>query len=123
MKLIQVGNKNIFAKVDDQDYDYLVQFNWRMTFNHHDSPGYVGCTVGSKSKNDRRRYMMHRLIMKPPQHLVIDHIDHDPLNNQRSNLRIVTHKQNAENKLPYGYHKTKTLSELFLKEKIRTQSV
>lgn len=40
---------------------------------------------------------MHRLIMAPPRHLFVDHINNDPLDNRRANLRLCTLQQNAMN--------------------------
>jgi hypothetical protein len=41
---------------------------------------------------------MHRIIMNPANGFEVDHIDGNGLNNQRSNLRIVTRRQNQQNK-------------------------
>lgn len=41
---------------------------------------------------------MHRLIMNTPIGLTVDHIDHDGLNNQKTNLRNCTMKENSMNK-------------------------
>jgi hypothetical protein len=46
--------------------------------------------------------LMHRVIMKPPLGMDIDHKDHNGLNNQKFNLRICTRKQNARNKRSTG---------------------
>jgi hypothetical protein len=40
---------------------------------------------------------MHRVIMNTPHNMKTDHIDGNGLNNQRSNLRIVTARQNGQN--------------------------
>lgn len=38
-----------------------------------------------------------RVIMEPPKHLQVDHINGDPLDNRRANLRACTRAQNAAN--------------------------
>jgi hypothetical protein len=48
------------------------------------------------------KYMVHRLIWiynyeKIDENLVIDHIDHDGLNNRLTNLRLVTNEENLKN--------------------------
>jgi len=48
---------------------------------------------------------MHRVIMNPPEGLVVDHIDGNGLNNQRSNMRICTAAQNSKNRTGYGASK------------------
>lgn len=46
----------------------------------------------------RVEVILHRLLMQPPRHLYVDHIDHDGLNNKRSNLRVVTNAENQQNR-------------------------
>jgi len=41
---------------------------------------------------------VHRLILDAPRGTIVDHIDHDGLNNKRSNLRLVTQSQNQQNR-------------------------
>ncbi len=41
---------------------------------------------------------MHREIMNPPDGFVVDHINHNTLDNQRNNLRVCTYSQNNSNK-------------------------
>ena len=44
-----------------------------------------------------KRTFLHRLIMNCPDNLFVDHIDGNTRNNRRSNLRIVTHRDNMNN--------------------------
>lgn len=82
------------AIVDDDDYEWLVsEYKW-----YTNKKAYVqGWKNGSgKSKT----HYMHKEIMNPQPGMLVDHIDRNPLNNQRSNLRIVTRLQNNMNSGP-----------------------
>lgn len=75
--------------VDDEDYNYLNQFNWQVDKN--------SCvSTHTNSLLDSR--LIHRVIMKPPVGVEIDHIDGNRLNNQKSNLRFATSSQNKINR-------------------------
>ena len=101
MKLIPLSNTNkckgngqYFTQVDDEDYDELIKSNWQ--YNNRDGNVYAQRheTVNGK----RTTIRMHRQIMKLTNpKIFIDHIDHDGLNNQKSNLRTCTNQQNARN--------------------------
>ena len=78
-----------FALVDADDYYRLVKFPWLA--NKSSSTFYAART------RNRKKLMMHRVIMNPPGHLFVDHIDHNGLNNCRSNLRLCTPAQNRYN--------------------------
>ena len=78
------------APVDMTDAHLVRQHKW-----HRGGTGnrYV---VASTPKGEPPLYL-HRLIMAPGPNEIIDHINGDPLDNRRSNLRIVTPSQNAAN--------------------------
>jgi hypothetical protein len=46
----------------------------------------------------RKLVMLHRFLFDNPEGFVIDHINHDTLNNTRSNLRVVTFAENQMNR-------------------------
>jgi hypothetical protein len=50
-----------------------------------------------KTRKKQKTLYMHRVIMNPPADMVIDHINGNPLDNRRCNLRVVTHQQNMWN--------------------------
>lgn len=83
-----------FTKVDDEDYQYLNQWKWHCAKCKDNYRACRNITIGKKIQ--KRIYMSH-IIMEPKIGFVVDHIDHNTLNNQRSNLRICSRKQNARN--------------------------
>jgi hypothetical protein len=84
------------AIVDDEDYEFLMQWKWHASKKHESY--YAQRHLGKDGKWTNQ--YMHRLIaermgINSPQ---IDHHDRDPLNNCRSNLRPATHSQNMHNR-------------------------
>lgn len=90
---IPVGHDR-FAYVDNEDYRYINSFKW--CSRKQGRTFYARRQV--KTERGKRAMEMHRFIMNPGPGLEIDHIDGNGLNNSRSNLRIVTHAQNAMNR-------------------------
>ena len=86
-----------FALVDAADYYDLAQFQWFAN-------GPTKTKFYAIRKRGRKHVKMHRVIMNAPDHLFVDHIDRNGLNNRRSNLRLCTHAQNSCNKSPRNRH-------------------
>lgn len=88
---------NKVTLVDESDFEYLSQFTWHIL-----RTGYVIRRVyhgyTDKKQNKFDIILMHREIMKAPKGMEVDHINQDPLDNRRSNLRLATHKQNMQNR-------------------------
>lgn len=59
------------------------------------SVGYV--VTASKIKEEKSVLLLHRLILHPKDSEIVDHIDNNPLNNKKENLRIVSKSQNGMN--------------------------
>jgi len=100
MQLIEL-TQGKFTQVDDADYIYLSQFNW---YAHKEGRGRTvfyakrKLTVGGK----KITIPMQNFIMDCPKGMVVDHIDHDPLNNQRANLRVCSVLENRRNNSAIG---------------------
>lgn len=49
---------------------------------------------------------LHRHLANPPPDLCVDHINGDPLDNRRENLRVCTHQQNMWNRKTHAHSST-----------------
>lgn len=93
MKKIKLTH-NQYAIVDNIDFQKLGFYKWGAKWNTPTKSYYAVRTVYEGGKRDVR---MHREIMQVPKGLIVDHINHDTLDNRRSNLRICTYSQNNFN--------------------------
>lgn len=78
------GNEFI---IDKEDYPLISQYTWAMQPTGH----FRGCIAG------RSRVLLHVFLMNPPDAMVVDHINRNPADNRKANLRICTQKQNCRN--------------------------
>lgn len=81
--------------VDKKDYEVLIKHIWRP------SPKKTGgfyATTRIKTAGKYKTTYAHRIIMNPNKGMVIDHINHETLDNRRKNLRVCTQSQNAFNR-------------------------
>ena len=88
MKLIPL-TQGLFSQVDDEDFDLLNKHKWQAV-NYH---GYYYAVCKIKNKQVK----MHRFILNINDNSITDHIDHNGLNNQKVNIRVCNHRQNAMN--------------------------
>lgn len=79
--------------VDEEDYEYLSQFRWRL-----DKNGYARRNSKTHEGKPRRTILMHREIKKAPPGVLVDHANRDTKDNRKSNLRIATRSQNGANR-------------------------
>lgn len=71
---------------DKEDYDKIKNFCWSVGRN-----GYVYSSL------NRESFYLHRFLLNFPKDKVVDHIDHNTINNQKNNLRVCEHKENIRN--------------------------
>jgi len=80
------GEVKGIALIDIRDIEKVKKYKW-----HISGTGYVS------HKSTKTSLLLHRYITDCPKGKVIDHANHNRLDNRRSNLRICTQKQNARN--------------------------
>ena len=74
------------ALIDTEDIEIVSKYQWKIV------GGYA------RTKIDDKTISMHRLITKAEEGFVVDHINHNGLDNRKSNLRICTQSNNAMNR-------------------------
>lgn len=83
--------------IDDEDFDRVNKYNWCIGINN-----YVIATNIWKENGDRTSIRLARFILNlTDPELQVDHIDRNPFNNQKENLRVCKNYQNMWNQGPY----------------------
>jgi hypothetical protein len=91
---IKVTNPNGGATflIDEVDLDKVTSRTWHIT-----NDGYVAARVSGNNKMGSKIEMLHRLIMRPPTGMLVDHVNHIKTDNRRANLRLATKAENGMN--------------------------
>lgn len=83
-----------YIKVHGDNYEFFIDVDDIEIIENH----YWTLNNGYLESNIRgRRVRLHRLIMNAPPGTIVDHQDHDKLNNRKNNLRICNKSQNGQN--------------------------
>ena len=88
--------KGMFAIVDAEDYDRLAQYSWTAQKGQRTYYATRRIRVGAAGK--RKTIWMHREIVAVGAGLVVDHVNHDGLDNRKANLRAATPAENGRNR-------------------------
>lgn len=91
-KKIPLSN-GMVVLVDRGDFDLVSKYNW---FAIRDGNTWYARTSPQKN-NVRTQIRMHRLILNAPEHLAVDHINGNGLDNRRQNIRLTTTRGNGQN--------------------------
>lgn len=92
--------RGLVTVIDQQDADLGVALWWA----HPDGGGHIDAARGVRSGDGKKTEYLHRVILarklrrplRPGEQ--VDHIDGNPLNNRRANLRPASHAQNIRNR-------------------------
>jgi hypothetical protein len=93
MKQIKLGGKYAngqTTKVDDEDFELLSKYKWRLS----------GWGYAIRSTHDRTIFMHKSLMGTPPDEVrqQVDHINRDQLDNRKINLRFASWSDNLRNR-------------------------
>lgn len=92
------GEPKGFCKISLSDVSNVIKYKWCLG-----AAGYVYRKI-----NNNRKESIHRFILNPPTGMVVDHINHNILDNRKENIRVCTHAQNIQNMDRFvGYSKYK----------------
>lgn len=76
--------------LDDEDYDFVITNNIRLRLKYDKTINGFYCYSGIQA--------LHRILTDCPKGLVVDHINRNPLDNRRCNLRVCTQQVNNNNR-------------------------
>lgn len=87
------NNNPMACQVDLEDVEELSKYYWRLKYDkrHPDLTGYV------ETQRRGQRIFMHRFLMNPTNGQVVDHINGNPFDNRKKNLRICSQSINCKN--------------------------
>lgn len=82
--------------LDDEDYDKVIKekYSLSVTWDKTIKGFYVAFTAKPKDSSSR---LLYRYLLNPSKGLTVDHINRNPLDNRRCNLRICTQFENNQN--------------------------
>ena len=83
------GTVRDVALIDDADLALTDPHRWYVVGGK-----YVGTTIAG------RLAYLHRFLLAAPAGVEVDHVNRDPLDNRRANLRLATHADNGQNVTP-----------------------
>ena len=81
--------------VSPMDYYRLKNFKWYLNGNGKEFYAFRNVKIGP---GKTKMVSMHRQLMDPPPHLLVDHRNNNTLDNRRANLRLATYAENACNR-------------------------
>lgn len=77
--------------IDIHDVDKVKNITWHCEYSTYTKSYYI------RGNYKNKKILLHRLIMNCPKDTVVDHINHDTLDNRKENLRICSNTRNKMN--------------------------
>lgn len=101
LHIINTRNIEVFGLIDKDDYNRVNQYKWTLSIHDND----IRIIANSQ---ELHRIGLHQFIMRNNDDtMVIDHINRNPLDNRKGNLRITTRSINSTNEKSRSESKSK----------------
>lgn len=82
--------------IDEADAGLVLKHHWHVSRTGTRKRPYVKTSM--KVEGKKKNVYLHRFILDAPNGSCVDHINDDPLDNRRANLRLCTNRQNSANR-------------------------
>lgn len=98
--IVNKKGMNFTVLIDRFDLDRLIEFDrpWNAAWREDSKDYYPMCSEYISGRKHNKTHYLYRWIFGSPKGAVIDHIDHDPMNNRRANLRLTDQAGNLKNR-------------------------
>lgn len=93
VELRRRNKPSLWAVVDLADLERVQRYRWHSVKIRQRT--YAQTTI--RRNGGKTHIYLHRYILDAPARALVDHVDHDGLNNRRSNLRLATATGNVRN--------------------------
>lgn len=100
LHIVNTSNEEAFGKIDLDDYERVKKYKWTLSIHEQD------IRIISNSRELNRIYLHQYILNNTDKKLVIDHINRNPLDNRKINLRITSHSVNSINAKPRKENKS-----------------
>ncbi len=86
------------AIIDKEDIEKINKYTWYLQWDKKIDTPYVVTKYREYINSSKRTSLkLHRVITNCPENLVVDHINHNTLDNRKENLKICTQFENMKN--------------------------
>ena len=102
---LQTRTNTYEAIIDTCDLERVMEYpnTWFYCIDGKGHKSILGSAIVNGHKNN---YSLHRWLLEPDTSKVVDHINHDTLDNRRTNIRICSSSENGQNRIVKSTNKS-----------------